>query len=710
MIKKTLIEKIILGVVGVATATVLAVLPISSYSDYKDYLAEVETKNEEISNKNKKPVLNSISATLKEGVAYYANDVAFAKAEDVNVVASYTSPEGENYTEVIELGKYQVSTAADFYQKGGDITVTYRNKTAKINVSLLPVVLESIEVAVNPYSVKYAVGSTFSTDGMVVNAVYNDGTVKPLTSEDYTVDKTAALTASDNSVAISYTEGEITKTANIEIGVSQTLNNGAVTSIMIVNDQAIVNAGDVLGNAQMEVNAVYENGNRKPLTSSEYTVANANTAVAFGKQYKMEIAYGEDATKTDVAEVTVRNTIQGEDGVIVGGAVKEETEYKVINGVITEQTNKVKFAGNFSKTVTNGGEGSLTLTFNSETNAVGDITMRCGNSYNCYANGTNANDGYMMKPLQINTILDLTVNGREVQIPTTVILKGCGPAEKYAPLYGIYYEFTFENVQFDVGVNNVKFNFKRSTIGDANCWGESPSTMNIDYVHFDTVGREIPENYTISAIEVATSVLNMEYGQPLSEVEVPIVGTLNNGTQVVIDSSLCNISISGGTGKDYVEFGEYTITADLKSDNALRTSGSYKVKEYQEIAVLTADVVIENGRVYYVFTGSSIGYTADQFELFDGNTVLPLEVTLGVKTFEMKTDITDMAKGTVFYPHLRLIIDAENGLKLNYENGANANGDIRDKGLTFTDGKSVTLNGKTYKLTSQYSMPRLNVD
>lgn len=701
--KKTLIEKIILGTVATATAVVLAILPISSYLNYQDYLADINEKQEQASNQNKKPVLESITATLKEGVAYYANDIAEAKGEHFDVVAHYTDPEGVAYDEVIEQGKFSVSTPADFYKNGGNITITYRTETATIPVTLLPVQLESIEVAVTPYSIKYAVGSVFSGEGMIINAVYNDGTVKALSSEDYEIDKTAALTAADNKVTVSYTEGEITKTADVEIGVTQTLNNGAVTSIVIVNGEVIVNAGDVLADAQMEVNAVYESGNRKLLTVEDYTVTGADEALAFGKKYSIQVKYNEDTSKIDSAEVTVRNTIQGEDGVIVGGKANSETEYKVIDGVITEQENKVAFAGGFSNSVTNGKEGSLTLTFESATETVGNITMRCGNSYTAAGD----NGGYIMKPLQINTILDLTVNGREVQIPTTVILKGCGPSETYAPLYGIYYEFTFKDVTFDAGVNNVKFNFKSSTVGAKNYWGETPSTMNIDYVNFDTNGSEIPENYTITAIEIGNGI-NMEYGQDLADVEIPVIATLNNGTKIAIDSSECNIDISGSSNKDYVEFGEYTVTADLKSDNAIRTSTTVTVKAFTEIAVLTAGLEVVDDKVYYVFTGSSIGYTADQFEFFDAQ-IYDAEVIVDKTTFEMRINVTDVEVGTQINPHLRFIVDDENNVKMNYENGANSNGDIRDNGLTYTNGERVVLNGKAYTITTNWSMPSLTV-
>ncbi len=702
-ITKKLIERIILCAVAVVTAAVLAIIPISSYVSYLNYVEENSTENSGGGSVAKKPVLQSIDAELKEGVQYYANDIAEARPEHFIVTATYQVEGEEPYTEVLEEDKYDVSTANDFYAKGGDITVSFRGKSDKVSVTLVPVALEKIEIGVTPYTVKYAVGSTFDASGMVVNAVYNDGSVKELEFGEYTVDKTSALTTSDNKVTLKYTEGAVEKTADLEIGVSTTLNNGDVEKIVIV-DEAIVNAGDVLTNVAMEVNAVYESGNRKPLTSSEYTVNGSSGAVSFGKEYEIDVVYKADTTKTVTTNVIVRNTIQGENGVIVGGSKNTEAEYEVIDGAFIATGKNVTFAGGFSKSILNGNEGSLAFTFDSETESVGNITMRCSNSYCCFANGTNKNNGYLMQPLQINTILDLTINGREVQVPTNVVLKGCGPyledTDEYAPLFGVYYEFTFENVTFDAGVNNVKFNFKPSTVGATNCWGESPSTMNVDYVHFDTIGNEIPQAATITAIEISNSV-NLEYGTPCADVTVPVIATLNNGTKVPLSSDKYTVSITGrDAGASYVQFGDNSITVILKEDETITATKTVSVETFEDLIVLNADVVVENNKVMYVFSGYSVGYDAEDLQFFDGNTVYEFSsFNFTPTTFEFKIDVTDLSNRTI-YPHLK--VDG-----VNYVNGANDNGDIRGNGLTFTNDKSVTLSGKKYTLKTAYSMPTL---
>lgn len=698
---RRIIEIVALLLGLVITAGVVIAIPMKSYNEYKDYLAEVEKQNEDKKQQAIKPELESITAELKEGIKYFANDMAEVRPEHFIVTANYTKEGQEPWSELVEEGDFTVSSPADFYAKGGKITVKYKGHATTVEVSLEPVVLESIEITVNPYTIKYQAGTSFDASGMIVTAHYNDGSAKVLADDQYTAPE-KLLSIGDTAVTVSFTDGEVTKSADVAIGVSETLDNGAVASIVIV-DGAIVNAGQQITTATMEVNAVYENGNRRPLAQDEYTIEAAGGNVEFGKMYHLTVSYNADPTKTVATDVKVRQTLQGENGTIVGGSKKTEDEYAVINGVITKLENQVSFAGNFASSVLKGDDAYLMLTLHSAAATVGDITVRCSNSYNVYFNGSNADDGYMMKPLQINTILDLTVNGREVKVPATVILRGCGPYESYAPLYGIYYEFNIEDVELDAGANKVMFNFKRSTVGATNCWGESPSTLNIDYVHFDTFGSEIPDDYTITGIEIQNN-FAPTYGQKYSDLEVPVLGILDNGTKIGLSKDLYDVEISGGKpGESTFKFGTYTVTATLKENPTIKASIDVEVPEFESFTVLTASVEIVDGRVHYVFRGTCTGYDAEDIELFDGGTIYPAVVELGETTFKLYVDVTETGYGITYWPHIRL-----NGV--NYDNGANANGDVRGNGLEFTDGESVVLGDRSYTIVNQWSMPTLVVD
>lgn len=686
------IVALVLGIL--LTVAIVVTIPLKSYYEYADYLERLV----ELSKPEPKPVLESITVSLKDGVQYFKNDLAEPKAEDFLVIANYTL-EGEPYSEEIGVGQFSFSAENDFYSVGGDIKITFKNKSEVLHVDLIPVKMESLSITQNPYTVKYQTGSTFSTDGLVISAVYNDGTTKIIPAEKYVVDTAKVLATTDKAVSISYTEGGETYTLEVPIGVVDVLDNGAVTKLILAGD-AIVLSGSKLSDTQMEVNAVYESGNRLPLDKSEYTVSGGNTVAKLGKAYNVTVSYTQNPSITLSTGVLVRTKVEGENGIIVGGNKGTETEYAVVDGVIQSLGKNVSFAGNFGKTVLNGGEGSLTITVNAESAIIGDITMRCGNSYCCFVNGSNKNDGYRMLPLQINTILDLTVNGKEVAIPDNVVLKGTDINKDYAPLYGIYYEFTFENIALEPGANTIKVSFKTSTAGAMNCWNESPSTMNIDYINVDAVGNDIPDNYTIDNIELSPY-YTVAVGGKISDIKPPVIATLSNGTKILVPEDQFTFEVSGGeAGATYTKYGKYTVTATLKSNPAVKATGDV---EFVGIKILKAGIEQEGEKVYYVFSGEAYGYTAEDLIFFDNATMYDLITEFTDTTFTFKIDVTLLTPGAVIYPHLRV-----KG-SVYYNGGANNNGDIRGMGLTFTSGQSVTYNGQKYTIVKEYEMPVLKI-
>ena len=671
-----IIETILLLIGILFTVAVVVAIPLKSYKEHKAYRDRLI----ELSKPEPKPVLESISVELKEGVKYFKNDLADPKAEDFKVIANYTL-EGAPYSEEIEAGKFSITINNDFYSVGGEVKVTYKNKTGVLNIDLIPVKLESITVSQNPYKVRYQTGSTFDAEGMVLTATYNDGSQKIIPADKYVVDsKQLALT--DKEVRISYTEGGETKTAAVSVSVSDILNDGSIVAIVLKGD-AIVKSGSKLSDAEMEVNAVYESGNRKRLGKEEYTVSMGNVVAKFGKAYNVSVTYNNNPDLALTTNVIVRYTAQGEDGTIVGGKAKTESEYAVVDGVIKSIGKNVSFAGDFGKTVLNGNEGSLTLTVNSESAVISNITMRCGNSYCCFVNGVDKSNGYRMLPLQINTILDLTVNGKEVKIPDSVVLKGTDPHQDYAPLYGIYYEFTFENVALEAGANTIKIKFKPSTVNAMTCWNESPSTLNIDYVNFDTVGNDIPDEFDINQIELSPN-YTVSVGGKISNLKPSVIATLENGTKVLVSPDLFDYTVIGGDeGATVTTYGKYTVTATLKSNPAVKATRDI---EFVGIKVLQAGVELVDNKVYYNFSGVSYGYVAEDLMFFDNATMYDMITEFDGNRFSFKIDVTYLTSGTVIYPHLK--VQGNNY----YNGGVNNNGDILGSDLKFTNNQSVTLN------------------
>ena len=100
--------------------------------------------------------------------------------------------------------------------KGATLQMTY----ITINKSVEAPVLDRLEVAA-PTIVEYELGEELNTDGMVVRAVYSDGSSKVLTAEQYTLSGFSSDKAGTKTVTVSYTENEITKTASFDVTVKE---------------------------------------------------------------------------------------------------------------------------------------------------------------------------------------------------------------------------------------------------------------------------------------------------------------------------------------------------------------------------------------------------------------------------------------------------------------------------------------------------------
>lgn len=146
-----------------------------------------------------------------------------------------------NYTTVPAGQSVGVSivslTHSTYSQSGGKITVTGTSAgtdtldlvmnyggqqyKARVTVIVAPVstkTLSSISIQTKPTKTSYYKGETLNTAGMVVRALYTDGTSASVSS--YTCSPTTLNTTGTQTVTVSYTEGGVTKTAAFTVTVS----------------------------------------------------------------------------------------------------------------------------------------------------------------------------------------------------------------------------------------------------------------------------------------------------------------------------------------------------------------------------------------------------------------------------------------------------------------------------------------------------------
>ena len=160
-------------------------------------------------------ILASVLLGFKEG-----KSKADLTSDSVRL-ATYDEAKGLNQGAVVT-----VTNGDDIYQKylntdpsdgSADLGVTPVTVWAD---GILPSskTLESIKVVTPPTKTEYTEGEIFDPAGMVIHAAYSDGSEAPVTGYTYTPD--AALTTSDSTITISYTEDSVTKTCTQAITVT----------------------------------------------------------------------------------------------------------------------------------------------------------------------------------------------------------------------------------------------------------------------------------------------------------------------------------------------------------------------------------------------------------------------------------------------------------------------------------------------------------
>ena len=87
-------------------------------------------------------------------------------------------------------------------EKIDELMATAIETTEIITVELTPIKIESLSIMQNPYTVKYQTGSTFNAEGLILSAIYNDGSTKVIPADKYEVDTQKQLTTADSSISV----------------------------------------------------------------------------------------------------------------------------------------------------------------------------------------------------------------------------------------------------------------------------------------------------------------------------------------------------------------------------------------------------------------------------------------------------------------------------------------------------------------------------
>ena len=219
----------------------------------------------------------------------------------------------EDYTVTAQSNSISITVNGGEALRYGNKTASNNNLTVDLGklfvagdgvkfASSTPATLTGISVKTAPTTVIYTEGENFDKTGMVIEATYSDSTKKDVTG--YTYAPTAALTTSDTTITISYTEDGVTETCTQAITVNAAPATKTLSSISVKTapTKVIYTEGENFDKTGMVIEATYSDSTKKDVTTYTYTP----TAALTTSDTTITISYTEGSeTKTCTQTITV---------------------------------------------------------------------------------------------------------------------------------------------------------------------------------------------------------------------------------------------------------------------------------------------------------------------------------------------------------------------------------------------------------------------
>ena len=189
---------------------------------YKDKTATVTITVKEKTPPVVEKTLERIEVTTNPNKTAYEEGEKFDKTGMV-VTAVYSDNSRETVTD------YTYASTGSLTANDKRVIITYKGKTTTISISVKKIekVLERLEITAPPSKTTYKEGEKFDSTGMVVTAIYSDGTREIITN--YNCFPVVELTTSNDKITVSYTyQGKtVTQTYAIEVKAKQSNNNNS---------------------------------------------------------------------------------------------------------------------------------------------------------------------------------------------------------------------------------------------------------------------------------------------------------------------------------------------------------------------------------------------------------------------------------------------------------------------------------------------------
>lgn len=231
----------------------------------------------------------SICASINKGINLSKTSIELMESKTETISA--TSSDNSSISWTVDNPSV-VSLGSTISGSGTSITLTALNpgsaivtakatiggedysKSCIVTVTAMPVSeLSSISLS-GTYKTKFALGDSFSSEGLVVTANYSSGPSRVLSSDEYTLTEPDMSTAGNKVVSISYTENGITRGTAYSISVVK----DELSSISLSGGKREFEVGDTFDYESLVVTAHYTVSSDKVVTPSSVSSPDMSTS------------------------------------------------------------------------------------------------------------------------------------------------------------------------------------------------------------------------------------------------------------------------------------------------------------------------------------------------------------------------------------------------------------------------------------------------
>ena len=295
--------------------------------------------------------------TMPTKIIYYAGDNF--NPSGMIVAATYKAGNTSIITD------YQIENGNNLSNNQNQVTISYGGKTVNIDITVIPIIIQRIEIERNPNKTTYVEGQNFDSTGMIVKAYYNNGSEKTITN--YIIENGNNLQFEQNSVTIVFEECsknvaiEVIKKAitNItmktlpkieyEFGEELSLTGGYVTvnynddsseDITLDNSQVIVEGYDSekVGNQTLTVKYMGKSTTFDVLVKEPRLPENSNFENAKVDNFTIEAYFykdGENGENNKETSILIRGIVSP----IIKAEVNDSMEYYIYLSSNSEENN-----------------------------------------------------------------------------------------------------------------------------------------------------------------------------------------------------------------------------------------------------------------------------------------------------------------------------------------------------------------------------------